>query len=100
MCVCAAVDDDDESVPISIPIEVEIEVTILNDTDEDELYEDTKALLQHLDLSKVKDMKKEQSEGEQQKGGANRKLRQVRKGYEFRGMDITVSKKLSEDPGT
>lgn len=82
--------------PISIPIEMEIEVTVLG-MDEDELYQDTKTLLSHFDLTKVKDMKDDKQEKEE---AANRKLqRKVRKGYEFRGVDITVSNKLILDSG-
>ena len=84
---------------------MEIEVTILNDTDEDELYFDTKTLLQHLDFSKVKDMKNDGAASSGGEGGiGERKLSQqlshrVRKGYEFKGVNITVSHKVSNDPG-
>jgi hypothetical protein len=79
---------------------MEIEVTILNDTDEDELYFDTKTLLQHFDMSKVKDMKNDVAATSEGGNGGERKLsRRVRKGYEFRGVNITVSQKVSDDPG-
>lgn len=79
---------------------MDIEVTILRDTDEDELYLDTKTLLQHFDLRKVKDMKDDGASKNDEEGIGKRKLsHHVRKGYEFRGVNITVSKKVSEDPG-
>ena len=92
--------EDEEQTPISIPIEMDIEVTILKDTDEDELYQDTKTLLVGFDLSKVKDMKNDGRENELERENTGRKLHhRVRKGYEFRGVDLTVSHKLLSDPG-
>ena len=79
---------------------MEIEVVIMDDADEEELYMDTKILLQHLDLSKVKDMKNGQDTQHGQGNGGSRKLRSnARKGYELRGVDFTVCEKMREDPG-
>lgn len=67
-------------------------MAILDDMDEDELYQDTRALLQKLDLTKIKDMKSSNH-------GDSRLFGPVRQGYELRGVDITVSAKMREDPG-
>ena len=90
--------DEDEEMPVSIPIEMEIEVTILEDTDEEGLYQDTTTLLKHFDFSKVKNMK-DDSDLKEMNGGRRSISKGVRKGYEFRGVDITVSKVISEDLG-
>lgn len=91
--------DAEDQVPISIPIEMEIELTVLEDGDEDELYQDTKSLLRHFDLSKVKNMKDGETSGRERAQSQLKLHRRVRKGYEFRGMDITMSERVYDDPG-
>ena len=83
--------------PISIPIEMEIELSIVNAVDEDELYISTRDLLRHLDLSKVKNMNNEKNDAS---GSWNhsRLSKRVRQGYEFRGVDITMTDKIYDDP--
>ena len=84
--------------PVSIPIEMEIEVTILEDADDDGLYQDTTALLKTFDFTKIRNMKDDTDLNEM--NGGRRSISQVvRKGSEFRGVDITVGKIISEDPG-
>ncbi len=84
--------------PVSIPIEMEIEITILEDTDEEGLYQDTTTLLKHFDFTKIKNMKDDRELNEMN-GGRRSISKVVRKGYEFKGVDITVSTIISEDPG-
>ena len=101
--------DLDDSMPISIPIEMEIQVSILS-TDQDELYASTKSLLSHFDLSKVKHMKMPNESAEntvevktenmaEMKTCQNKLSRRIRKGYEFRGVDITMSDKVYNGQG-
>jgi hypothetical protein len=79
---------------------MEIEVTILSDVDEDELYFDTKTLLQHLDLSKVKNVNNNSSADKEAEEveGRRKASRSVRKGYEFRGINFAVSERVYGDP--
>lgn len=79
---------------------MKIEVTILHDDADEKLYDDTKTLLQHLDLSKLKDMKDHRAAlGENEASWDKRRFsRSVRKGYEFKGVNITVSKEVMDDP--
>lgn len=90
--------ESEEQMPISIPIEMEIEVTILQDTDEDDLYDMTKSFLMSFDLSKVKEMKVDGSKTGQEDDVKlqryNSRRKRVREGYEFRGLDITMSDKM------
>lgn len=85
--------------PISIPIEMEIEICIVEDANEEDLYTDTKTLLEHLDFSKIKNMKNDNASDTTKGGVGKRFSRKVRKGYEFRGVDLTMSEKVYSDPG-
>ena len=74
-------------------------MAILRDTDEAELHQDTKTLIKCLDLTKVKDMEADEPASDGQVVRRTRKLSlSVRKGHELRGINITVSKKVSDDP--
>ncbi len=85
-------EDSDDTLPISIPIEMEIEVTILN-TDEEDLYMTTKSFIRNFDLSRIKDMK--DATDDQDRDRRPSKIgRRVRQGYEYRGMDFTMSDKV------
>ena len=90
--------EDEDQMPISIPIEMEIEVTILDNVDEDELYLDTRTLLGHLDLTKVKEVKGDDKGGDIERT-ESKIFKRARKGYEFRGVDITASERMLTDPG-
>ena len=95
----SGIDHNKDDILISIPIEMEIKVAILRDTDEAELHEDTKTLIKCLDSTEVKDMETDEPASDSQGVRRTRKLSQsVRKGHEFSGINITVSKKVSEDP--
>ena len=82
--------DSDDTLPVSIPIEMEIEVTILY-VDQEDLYETTKSFINNMDLSRIKDMK----DATERDAGRDRRPskigRRVREGYEWRGMDFTMS---------
>ena len=97
--LAAGPENEDEEMPISIPIEMEIEICIVEDTNEEDLYTDTKTLLEHLDFSKIKNMKTDAA-GDTAEGGVGvRFSSRARKGYEFRGVALTMSEKVYSDPG-
>jgi len=73
---------------------MEIEVTVLLG-DEDDLYLTTKTFLNNFDLSRIKDMKEATKSGQTTMARQNSKIcKRVRQGYEYRGMDFTMSDKV------
>ncbi len=86
--------------PISIPIEMDIEVTILIEDEEDDLYLCTKNFIKTFDFSKVKDIGDDsRRRGVGAEFGLQKSLnKRVRQGYEMRGVDITMSDKVYDNP--
>ena len=87
------VPSEDDTLPVSIPIEMEIEVTVMY-VDEDDLYQTTKMFLNNFDLSRIKDMKEATKSGQTMARQNSKICKRVRQGYEYRGMDFTMSDKV------
>ena len=93
--------DSEETIPISIPIDMEVELTLLN-IDNDDLFKTTKSFLNTFDFSKVMDMKMGQAPTESMvdmKKCQYKLSKRIRRGYEFRGVDITMSDKFYDGHG-